>query len=113
MSRRIVLCMCCAALAFSLPAAAEESAEEVSRRYHEAGVADAEAMARKFEETVKPRYQRAYDNYLADLEIIKVTGRANDDENLYDDLRKMNSNEFFVYSQSERGINLNRGNAFR
>ena len=76
-------------------------------------VADAEAMARKFEETVKPRYQRAYDNYLADLEIIKVTGRANDDENLYDDLRKMNSNEFFVYSQSERGINLNRGNAFR
>lgn len=113
MSRKIVLCMLCAALAFSRPAAAEESAEDVSRRYHEAGVADAEAMARKFEETVKPRYQRAYDNYLADLEIIKVTGRANDDENLYDDLRKMNSNEFFVYSQSERGINLNRGNAFR
>ena len=70
-------------------------------------------MARKLEETVQPRYQRAYDNYLADLEIIKVTSRANDDENLYDDLRKMNSNEFFVYSQSERGINLNRGNAFR
>ena len=94
MSRKIVLYMLCAALAFSRPAAAE-------------------AMARKFEEAVKPRYQRAYDNYLADLEIIKVTGRANDDENLYDDLRKMNSNEFFVYSQSERGINLNRGNAFR
>ena len=67
MSRKIVLYMLCAALAFSRPAAAEESAEDVSRRYHEAGVADAEAMARKFEEAVKPRYQRAYDNYLADL----------------------------------------------
>ena len=50
MSRKIVLYMLCAALAFSRPAAAEESAEDVSRRYHEAGVADAEAMARKFEE---------------------------------------------------------------
>ena len=96
-----------------MPAAAEESEEDVSRRYHEAGVADAKEMSRKFEESVKPRYQRAYDNYLADLEIIRVTGRANDDENLYDDLRKMNSNDFFVYSQSERGINLHRGNAFR
>ena len=37
MSRKIVLYMLCAALAFSRPAAAEESAEDVSRRYHEAG----------------------------------------------------------------------------
>ena len=49
-----------------------KSAEDVSRRYHEAGVADAEAMARKFEEAVKPRYQRAYDNYLADLKSLRL-----------------------------------------
>ena len=113
MRKTAALCLFCSSLFFGLPAAAEESEEDVSRRYHEAGVADAKEMSRKFEESVKPRYQRAYDNYLADLEIIRVTGRANDDENLYDDLRKMNSNEFFVYSQSERGINLHRGNAFR
>lgn len=100
----------CANIAVSQ--AQEESSEQVSKRYHEAGMADAQALGQKFLEDEKPKYQWAYETYLADLEIIRVTGVAADDENLYDDLRKMDSDEFYIYSESERGIEQFRGNAF-
>ena len=50
MRKTAALCLFCSSLFFGLPAAAEESEEDVSRRYHEAGVADAKEMSRKFEE---------------------------------------------------------------
>lgn len=108
-----LLSFCISNMTGALAQEAEESTEQTSKRYREAGTADADKLAQKFEETAKPRYQKAYDDYLADLEIIRATGVAADDQNLYNDLLKMSGEGTFVYSESERGINRFRGNAFR
>lgn len=75
--------------------------EELLRYYTEEGRREAEDMVRKFQETKKPRYQNAYDDYLQDLRVIADTGKAPDNENLYDDLRMMNNDDIFVFSDSE------------
>ena len=55
----------------------------------------------RFQSSVKPRYQTAYEDYLYDLQVIAQTGRAPDNEALYDDLRVMNNNETFIYADSQ------------
>ncbi len=77
---------------------AEESPEAVEREYREAGNRDAKALQKRFDEMRKPKFQKAYDDYLEDLKVIKLTGTAPDNEKLYDDLRRMNSNEKILYS---------------
>lgn len=52
----------------------------------------------------KPKFQRAYDDYLNDLKIIAETGRAQDNRELFNDLLEMNSEEEFVYSQTKGHI---------
>lgn len=108
-----LLGFCIADMTGALAQEAEENTEQTSRRYREAGAADAGKLAQQFEKATKPRYQKAYDDYLADLDIIRATGVAADDQNLYNDLLKMSGEGTFVYSESERGINHFRGNAFR
>ena len=63
--------------------------------------AEAEDLLQRFQSSVKPRYQTAYEDYLYDLQVIAQTGRAPDNEALYDDLRVKNNNEIFIYADSQ------------
>lgn len=90
----------------------EETSQQTAQRYNDAGILDAEALGKKFSEADKPKYQKAYDDYLKDLEVIRKTGTAPDNEDLYSDLREMNSEERVIYSESKRGLNRFRGRAF-
>lgn len=83
--------------------------QKISEQYKAAGQADAVALNQKFQEAEKPKYQQAYDDLWKDLEVIRKTGRAPDNEELYSDLREMNSEEGFIFSETRRGIkNYNR-----
>lgn len=61
-------------------------------------------MLTRFDSMEKPKFQRAYDDYLNDLKIIAETGRAQDNRELFNDLLEMNSEEEFVYSQTKGHI---------
>ncbi len=87
-------------LLISQPCKAEN--EALREEYQRAGVEDAELMRKYFEDMDKPEYQKAYNDYQMDLEYIASYGVAPDNEALYDDLREMNSEEPFIYSQSGR-----------
>lgn len=97
--------------ASSLAQSAEDS-KSIAQRYHNAALNDAEELNKKFQDADKPKYQKAYDEYWEDLEVIRKTGVAPDNEELYSDLREMNNEDGFVYSESKRGINQYRGRAF-
>ena len=81
-------------------AAAEESEEDIILKYRMAGIKDAKTVEEAFVFLEKPKFQTAYDDYVRDLDVIRKTGRAPDNEGLFQDLRKMNSNEFFVYTRN-------------
>lgn len=87
---------------FASVAVAQENPEQQAEEYRQAGIKDAAIMREDFEKMEKPAYQNAYDDYLLDLELIASYGIAQDNEGLYDDLRIMNSDEEFIYSQSGR-----------
>lgn len=87
---------------FSAEVKAAEETVLQTEEYLRAGREDAEQMRKYFEDMDKPEYQKAYDDYQMDLEYIASYGVAPDNEALYDDLREMNSEEPFIYSQSER-----------
>ena len=74
---------------------------ELAARYQAEAEAEAEDLLQRFQSSVKPRYQTAYEDYLYDLQVIAQTGRAPDNEALYDDLRVMNNNEIFIYADSQ------------
>ncbi len=74
---------------------------ELAARYQAEAEAEAEDLLQRFQSSVKPRYQTAYEDYLYDLQLIAQTGRAPDNEALYDDLRVMNNNETFIYADSQ------------
>ena len=86
--------------------------QDIAQHYHNAAVNDAKELNKKFQNADKPKYQKAYDEYWEDLEVIRKTGIAPDNEELYSDLREMNNEDGFVYSESKRGINQYRGRAF-
>lgn len=101
-----LLCFC---NCINFAAAQSGEHQEVAERYRVAGQADAVALNQKFQNVDKPKYQQAYDDYLNDLKIIRETGTAADNEGLYSDLRAMNSDDGFVFSETRRGIkNYNR-----
>jgi hypothetical protein len=86
-------------------AAAEESEEDIILKYRMAGIKDAKTVEEAFVFLEKPKFQTAYDDYVRDLDVIRKTGRAPDNEGLFQDLRKMNSNEFFVYTRNRPSKN--------
>lgn len=86
-------------------AAAEESEEDIILKYRMAGIKDAKTVEEAFVFLEKPKFQTAYDDYVRDLDVIRKTGRASDNEGLFQDLRKMNSNEFFVYTRNRPSKN--------
>lgn len=86
-------------------AAAEESEEDIILKYRMAGIKDAKTVEEAFVFLEKPKFQTAYDDYVRDLDVIRKTGRALDNEGLFQDLRKMNSNEFFVYTRNRPSKN--------
>lgn len=86
-------------------AAAEESEEDIILKYQMAGIKDAKTVEEAFVFLEKPKFQTAYDDYVRDLDVIRKTGRAPDNEGLFQDLRKMNSNEFFVYTRNRPSKN--------
>lgn len=75
--------------------------QELLNYYKEEGQKEAAEMVREYYSMNKPRFQEAYNDYLNDLIEIAKTGRAPDNELLYNDLRLMKSEEEFVYSDSE------------
>ncbi len=74
-----------------------ESEDNWLEKYRPEAEATADEVLQKFQGAIKPRYQMAYDDYLYDVQIIAETGRAPDNEALYDDLRVMNNNQIFTY----------------
>ena len=74
--------------------------DELMKQYVEEARADAREMVKSYQSLDKPAYQKAYDNYLKDLEVIAETGKAPDNEALYDDLRQMDSDEPYVYMET-------------
>lgn len=88
-------------------AAAEESEEDIILKYRMAGIKDAKTVEEAFVFLEKPKFQTAYDDYVRDLDVIRKTGRAPDNEGLFQDLRKMNSNEFlYIPGTAPRKIRL-------
>lgn len=83
------------------PATAQMTAEQLEQQYREAGIKDAEALKAAYDKLHKPLYQQAYDDYLEDLDYIAEHGTAPDNEMLYRDILMMNSDEPFVYSQTQ------------
>ena len=50
----------------------------------------------------KPKFQKAYQNYKRDLEIISLTGKIPPNQELEKDLKQMNSSEKFIYQQNTK-----------
>lgn len=76
------------------------------KKYEEDGKKDAKLFMQEYLQLDKPKYQRAYDAYKRDLEKISLNGRVPENEDLYQDLRQMNSNTPFIYKQTKRRGNL-------
>ena len=85
-------------LLLSGPASAQEAVESLSakQQYQNSGKEDARELRRLFDTMEKPKYQRAYDQYLEDLKLIARYGKAQDNEDLYRDIRAMISYEPFI-----------------
>ena len=76
--------------------------DEMIAFYREEAQKDAHEMVEKYKKLDKPLYENAFVDYQRDLRIIAVTGTAPDNEELYDDLEKMNSEDVFEYVPSEK-----------
>ena len=92
---------------------AESREQRLVEQYAAQGSLAAQRLKEQFEQKDKPAFAAAYDDYLRDLEVIAKTGRAPDNEALYDDLRQMNSNEFVIYEQQRGEIRAGFGNIMR
>ena len=93
-----------AVISFPIFASAQElnlNDEILVQQYRAEAEVAADEMLRNFQGTLKPRFQMAYEDYLRDLQIIAQTGKAPDNEALYDDLRVMKNNQTFIYSDSQ------------
>ena len=82
-------------------AAAQNPDKNIEQQYKDAGIKDAEILQKVYDKLHKPLYQQAYDDYLQDLDYIAEHGVAPDNEALYRDLLARNSDEKFIYSQTE------------
>lgn len=78
-------------------------------KYSAQGVYAAQKLKKRFELMEKPEFQKAYDNYLKDLKIISRTGKAPDNQPLYNDLLEMDSEKTFVYKQRKGSIRTGFG----
>lgn len=83
--------------------------EGLEGEYGRLGDAAAAVLLTRFDSMEKPKFQKAYDDYLNDLKIIAETGRAADNEELYKDLLEMNSEEEFLYFYSKGHIRTGFG----
>lgn len=79
-----------------------DNMDEMEAYYLAEAKKDAEKMIQDFQGLDKPKYQKAYDDYLKDLKIIARTGTAPDNLELYKDLEAMNSNDPFVYPKKKK-----------
>lgn len=94
--KHFVILFCCL-LSFS----AHGQSTEIERQYQQAGQLDAQILQKAYEKLHKPLFQQAYDDYLEDLDYISQYGKAPDNEALYQDLLQRNSDEKFIYSQTQ------------
>lgn len=95
-----------------LPVWAEDTSvddQNLIEKYSSQGVYAAQKLKKRFELMEKPKFQKAYNNYLKDLKIISHTGKAPDNQGLYKDLLEMNSNETFVYKTRKGSIRTGFG----
>ncbi len=99
-------------LCTAVPCQAEDSSA-TEAEYARLGSEAAAAMLTRFDSMEKPKFQRAYDDYLNDLKIIAETGRAQDNQELFQDLLEMNSEEEFTYSHVKGQIRTGFGQLMR
>lgn len=92
---------------------APDAEQKIAEKYAAQGVTAAERLKEQFDQMEKPAFQKAYDDYQEDLKTIAQTGRAPDNEALYDDLRQMNSDEEFVYDTLKGQIRVGFGHIMR
>ena len=85
-----------------LAAESFDSLDEMEAYYLTEAKKDAEKMVQDFQMLDKPKYQKAYDEYLEDLKIIARTGVAPDNQELYKDLEAMSSNDPVVYPKKKK-----------
>lgn len=85
------------------------SQDETAAAYAKQGQNAALLMQYEYETMHKPKYQQAYEDYLNDLKLISQFGKAQDNENLFNDLRQMNSEEEVIYSHTDGSIRVGFG----
>lgn len=80
-----------------------ENAEGALKQQHEsAGKIDAQNFMIEYLQLDKSKYQRAYKVYKRDLEEIFITAEPPDNQELYQDLIQMESNEPIIYKKTIR-----------
>lgn len=89
--------------------ASEETFESLVGKYANQGVVAAQKLKAEFALLDKPKFQKAYSEYLKDLQIISETGNVPDNQELYNDLLEMNSNDYFVYKTQKGSIRAGFG----
>lgn len=102
-------------LAYALEQTAPEADAEARlvEQYAAQGVVSAQKLKQQFEQMDKPAFQKAYDEYLEDLKIISETGKAPDNEALYNDLRQMNSDNELTYNVRKGHVRTGFGHVMR
>lgn len=99
--KKLFLCFISAATMLFFPCLVEAEEINVEEKYKQDALDDAANMQQKFDNMEKPKFQKAYDDYLNDLKLLEQHGIIQDNQELYDDLRAMNSDEAFIYSQNK------------
>lgn len=82
-------------------------------QYAAQGVVSAQKLKQQFEQMDKPAFQKAYDEYLEDLKVISETGKAPDNQALYNDLRRMNSDNELTYNVRKGHVRTGFGHVMR
>ncbi len=107
----LILCL----MSFDVLAAnIEEDQVYNQQKYQKDGQEAAKLFMAEYLQLHKPKYQRAYDDYKRELEILPLTGKLMVNQELEADLGQMNSDEEFIYKRTKRrGGNLYKRYKYR
>ena len=85
----------------------EEDQTYNQEKYTKDGQAAAKLFMAEYLQLDKPKYQRVYNNYKRELEILPLSGKLSNNPELEQDLNAMRSDQKFIYRQTKRrGGNL-------
>lgn len=83
-------------------------------KYAKDGKAAAKLFMAEYLQLDKPKYQRVYNNYKRELEILPFSGKLSSNPELEADLNQMNSDDQYIYKRTKRrGGNLYKRYKYR